>query len=155
MTSPAESGGPQILLKLLPHAEGLDLPTYATDRAAGMDLAAAVGSDLAIPPGHTALIPTGFMIAVPEGYEAQIRPRSGLALNNSITLPNSPGTVDPDYRGEVKVILLNLGREPFTVSRGMRIAQMVITPAVQASIRTVDELPETKRGGGGFGHSGT
>jgi len=147
--------GPEILLTTLPHASDLALPAYATDRSVGMDLAAAVQSDLVIEPGQTDLVPTGLMIAVPEGYEAQIRPRSGLALEYGITVPNSPGTVDPDYRGEIKVILLNLGSEPFRVGRGMRIAQMVIVPAVQASIRVVEELPPTERGEGGFGHSGT
>ncbi len=147
--------GPEILLTTLPHASDLALPAYATDRSVGMDLAAAVQSDIVIEPGQTGLVPTGLMIAVPEGYEAQIRPRSGLALEYGITVPNSPGTVDPDYRGEIKVILLNLGSEPFRVGRGMRIAQMVIVPAVQASLRVVDELPPTERGEGGFGHSGT
>jgi len=147
--------GPEILLTTLPHANDLALPAYATDRSVGMDLAAAVQSDIVIEPGQTGLVPTGLMIAVPEGYEAQIRPRSGLALEYGITVPNSPGTVDPDYRGEIKVILLNLGSEPFRVGRGMRIAQMVIVPAVQASIRVVEELPPTERGEGGFGHSGT
>jgi len=147
--------GPEILLTTLPHASDLALPAYATDRSVGMDLAAAVQSDIVIEPGQTGLVPTGLMIAVPEGYEAQIRPRSGLALEYGITVPNSPGTVDPDYRGEIKVILLNLGSEPFKVGRGMRIAQMVIVPAVQASIRVVEELPPTERGEGGFGHSGT
>jgi len=130
------------------------LPAYATGRSVGMDLAAAIGNDLVIEPGQTSLVPTGLMIAVPEGYEAQIRPRSGLALKHGITVPNSPGTVDPDYRGEVKVILLNLGSDPFTIRRGMRIAQMVIVPAVQASIKVVEVLPPTDRGEGGFGHSG-
>ena len=143
------------MLTILPHAKGLPLPEYATDRSVGMDIAAAVKDDLVIEPGQTALVPTGFMIAVPDGYEAQIRPRSGLALNHGITLPNTPGTVDPDYRGEVKIILLNLGTDPFRISRGMRIAQMVIVPAVQASIKIVKELPATDRGEGGFGHSGT
>jgi len=146
--------GPEILLTTLPHATDLALPTYATDRSVGMDLAAAVGKDLVIEPGQTGLVPTGFMIAVPEGFEAQIRPRSGLALEHGIIVPNSPGTIDPDYRGEVKVILLNLGSDPFKISRGMRIAQMVIVPAVLASIRVVEELPPTGRGAGGFGHSG-
>jgi len=146
--------GPEILLTTLPHASDLALPAYATERSVGMDLAAAVQSDLVIEPGQTGLVPTGLMIAVPEGYEAQIRPRSGLALEYGITVPNSPGTVDPDYRGEIKVILLNLGSEPFRVGRGTRIAQMVIVPAVQASIRVVEELPATGRGDGGFGHSG-
>jgi dUTP pyrophosphatase len=155
MRSWDNSPGPEILLTTLPHASDLALPAYATDRSVGMDLAAAVQSDLVIEPGQTGLVPTGLMIAVPEGYEAQIRPRSGLALEHGITVPNSPGTVDPDYRGEVKVILLNLGSDPFKICRGMRIAQMVIVPAVQASIRVVEELPPTERGEGGFGHSGT
>ena len=154
MRSPDRFKGPQIYLTTLPHAKDLELPAYATEGAVGMDLAAAVEEDLVIYPGQTVMVPTGMKIAVPEGYEAQIRPRSGLALNHGITLPNSPGTVDPDYRGEIKVILLNLGSEPFTVIRGMRIAQMVIVPAVRASIRIVDDLPPTERGEGGFGHSG-
>ncbi len=145
---------PELLLKTLPHARDLALPAYATDGSVGMDLAAAVQNDIVIEPGQAGLVPTGIMIAVPDGYEAQIRPRSGLALENSITIPNSPGTVDPDYRGEVKVILLNLGSDSFRISRGMRIAQMVIVPAVQASIKVVKELPATDRGEGGFGHSG-
>ena len=145
---------PELLLKTLPHARDLALPAYATDGSVGMDLAAAVQNDIVIEPGQAGLVPTGIMIAVPDGYEAQIRPRSGLALEHSITIPNSPGTVDPDYRGEVKVILLNLGNSPFRISRGMRIAQMVIVPAVRASIKVVKELPATDRGEGGFGHSG-
>jgi dUTP pyrophosphatase len=145
---------PELLLKTLPHARDLALPSYATDGSVGMDLAAAVQDDIVIEPGQAGLVPTGIMIAVPDGYEAQIRPRSGLALEHSITIPNSPGTVDPDYRGEVKVILLNLGSSPFRLSRGMRIAQMVIVPAVQASIKVVKKLPATDRGEGGFGHSG-
>jgi len=155
MRSWDRSPGPELLLTTLPHARDLALPAYATDGSVGMDLAAAVQDDIVIEPGQTGLVPTGLMIAVPDGYEAQIRPRSGLALENSITVPNSPGTVDPDYRGEVKVILLNLGSTPFRISRGMRIAQMVIVPAVQASIKVVSELPPTDRGDGGFGHSGT
>ncbi len=154
MRSPDRFKGPQIYLTTLPHAKDLELPAYATEGAVGMDLAAAVEEDLVINPGQTVMVPTGMKIAVPEGYEAQIRPRSGLALNHGITLPNSPGTIDPDYRGEIKVIILNLGSEPFTVRRGMRIAQMVIVPAVRASIRIVDDLPPTERGEGGFGHSG-
>ena len=146
--------GPKILFKTLPHAQDLLLPAYATAHSVGMDLAAAVEEDLVIEPGQICLVPTGLMIAVPDGYEAQIRPRSGLALDHGITVPNSPGTVDPDYRGEVKVILLNLGSEPFRVNRGMRIAQMVIAPVVQAVLSIVDELPPTERGKGGFGHSG-
>ncbi|UCF88332.1 MAG: dUTP diphosphatase [bacterium] len=154
MRSRDNSPAPEILITPLPHAGDLELPAYATDRSVGMDLAAAIGGDLVIEPGHTALVPTGFAIAIPEGYEAQVRPRSGLALENGITIPNSPGTIDPDYRGEIKVILLNLGPSAFRITRGMRIAQMVIAPAVQASLKVVDELPPTERGEGGFGHSG-
>jgi len=142
-------------LKVLPHGRGLALPAYSTPQSVGMDLAAAVEKELTILPGGTALIPTGIKIAVPPGYEAQIRPRSGLALNSALLLPNSPGTVDPDYRGEVQVILLNMGPEPFTVTRGMRIAQMVIAPVAKAHLRLVEELPPTDRGEGGFGHTGT
>ncbi len=146
---------PEVLLKVLPHGRGLDLPTYATEMAVGMDLAAAVDEDMVLEPGQRGLVPTGFEMAVPRGYEAQVRPRSGLAINNGIIVPNTPGTIDPDYRGEVKVILLNMGTEPFTIRRGMRVAQMVIVPAVRADVRTVDQLPPTERGDGGFGHTGT
>ncbi len=146
--------GPEVLMKVLPHGRGLDLPTYATEMAVGMDLAAAVDEDMILEPGQRGLVPTGFEMAVPSGYEAQVRPRSGLAINNGIIVPNTPGTIDPDYRGEVKVILLNMGTEPFTIRRGMRVAQMVIVPAVQADVRTVDQLPPTDRGDGGFGHTG-
>jgi len=155
MTSWVDRKPPEVLLTTLPHAHGLALPSYATDHSVGMDLLAAVEKDLVLEPGQTGLVPTGFKIAVPNGFEAQIRPRSGLALHHGITVPNSPGTVDPDYRGEVKVILLNLGSEPFLISRGMRIAQMVIVPALQAVLKVVGKLPETGRGDGGFGHSGT
>ena len=139
----------------LPHAEGLPLPSYATDGAAGMDLLAAVAAPLVIPPGGRALVPTGLTIALPQGYELQVRPRSGLALRNGITLPNTPGTIDEDYRGELGVILLNAGTEPFTVERGMRIAQAVIAPVVRAAWREVAVLPATARGAGGFGSTGT
>ncbi|MGD8353858.1 MAG: dUTP diphosphatase [Pseudomonadota bacterium] len=155
MNSPGRNNGPEVLIKVLPHAVDLAPPVYATDRSAGMDIAAAIMEDVVIEPGHVGLIPAGFMVAVPDGFEAQIRPRSGLALNHGITVPNSPGTIDPDYRGEVKIILLNLGPEPFIITRGMRIAQMVIVPAVQAAVKVVEELPLTQRGEGGFGHSGT
>jgi dUTP pyrophosphatase len=120
----------------------------------GMDLAAAVREEITLEPGRTCLIPTGIQIAVPPGYEAQVRPRSGLAAENSLLIPNSPGTVDPDYRGEVKVVLLNMGDRSFTVERGMRIAQMVIAPAVRVDVRVVEDLPPTSRGEGGFGHTG-
>jgi dUTP pyrophosphatase len=119
-----------------------------------MDLPAAVQQEVTIEPGCTCLVPTGIRIAVPAGYEAQVRPRSGLAAENALLIPNSPGTIDPDYRGEVKVVLLNMGSRPFTVTRGMRIAQMVIAPAIRAEVRIVADLPPTERGGGGFGHSG-
>ncbi len=154
MRSRDNSPAPEILITPLPHARDLELPAYATHRSVGMDLAAAIGEDVVVEPGHAVLVPTGLCIAIPEGYEAQVRPRSGLALENGITIPNSPGTIDPDYRGEIKVILLNMGRSAFRITRGMRIAQMVIAPAVQASLKVVDELPPTGRGGGGFGHSG-
>ncbi|CAH0190974.1 dUTP diphosphatase [Roseomonas sp. CECT 9278] len=146
---------PVIDVVRLPHAEGLPLPAYATDGAAGMDLLAAVAAPLVIPPGGRALVPTGLTIALPHGYELQVRPRSGLALKHGITLPNSPGTIDEDYRGELGVIVLNTGAEPFTVERGMRIAQAVIAPVVRAAWREVATLPATARGAGGFGSTGT
>ncbi len=147
--------GPELLLKLLPHGRDLDMPSYATEMAVGMDLAAAVSEEIILEPGQRVLVPTGLEMAVPPGYEAQVRPRSGLALTHGIIVPNTPGTIDPDYRGEVKIILLNMGTEPFIIQRGMRVAQMVIVPAVQAAVRTVDELPPTGRGDGGFGSTGS
>ncbi len=138
----------------LAHAGDLPLPYYATDQSAGMDLAAAVPSDMEIAPGGRALIPTGFAAALPAGYEAQVRPRSGLALEHGITVLNSPGTVDADYRGEISVILANMGEAPFTVSRGMRIAQLVIAPVTQVSWDEVAELPESERGASGYGSTG-
>jgi dUTP pyrophosphatase len=146
---------PVIDVLRLPHAEGLPLPAYATEGAAGMDLLAAVMSPVVIPPGGRMLVPTGLRLAIPAGYELQIRPRSGLALRNGIVLPNSPGTIDEDYRGELGVILLNAGDAPFTVERGMRIAQAVLAPVVRAAWREVAALPETARGAGGFGSTGT
>ena len=139
----------------LPHGADLELPAYETADAAGMDLRAAVEADLEIAPGARALVPTGLAIALPPGYEAQVRPRSGLALRNGISLVNSPGTIDADYRGEVGVIVINHGEETFTVTRGMRIAQMVVAPVTQAAWQEVDALPETARGAGGFGSTGT
>ena len=144
----------RVSVKRLPHNEDLPLPSYESASAAGMDLPAAVTADVILDPGERDLIATGLAIALPDGYEAQIRPRSGLAARNGVTVLNTPGTVDADYRGEVKVILVNLGNEPFTATRGMRIAQMVIAPVVQAAMEQVDELPETDRGPGGFGHTG-
>lgn len=146
---------PVIEVVRLPHGEGLPLPSYATEGAAGMDLLAAVMSPVVIPPGGRMLVPTGLRIAIPAGFELQVRPRSGLALKNGIVLPNSPGTIDEDYRGEVGVIVLNAGDVPFTVERGMRIAQAVIAPVTRAAWREVDALPETARGTGGFGSTGT
>ncbi len=139
----------------LPHGADLELPAYETADAAGMDLHAAIDGDVVVAPGARTLIPTGLAIALPSGYEAQIRPRSGLALKNGISLVNSPGTIDADYRGEVGVIVINHGDQDFTVSRGMRIAQMVVAPVIQAAWDEVDELPETTRGAGGFGSTGT
>ena len=143
-----------IQVRRLPHGEGLPLPSYATDGAAGMDLLAAVSGPVVIAPGQRALVPTGLSIALPPGYELQIRPRSGLALRHGIVLPNSPGTVDEDYRGELQVIVMNAGTEAFTVERGMRIAQAVLAPVVRARWSDVATLDETARGEGGFGSTG-
>jgi dUTP pyrophosphatase len=134
--------------------EDLPLPRYMSAHAAGMDVCAACEADVSIAPGETRRIPCGFTMAVPVGFEAQMRPRSGLALKHGILLPNAPGTIDADYRGEVCVILANVGREAFTVRRGMRIAQMVIAPVTRAGVVEVDELDPTDRGAGGFGHTG-
>jgi dUTP pyrophosphatase len=144
-----------VAVKRLPHNADLPLPSYESALAAGMDLPAAIDGEMILQPGERALIPTGLAIALPGGYEAQIRPRSGLAARSGVTVLNAPGTVDADYRGEVKVVLANLGTEPFTVTRGARIAQMVIAPVVQAALQEVAELPETARGVGGFGSTGT
>ena len=138
----------------LPHAEGLALPAYATEGAAAMDLLAAVTAPVVILPHGRALIPTGLRVALPPGHEWQIRPRSGLALKHGIVVPNSPGTIDEDYRGEVQVIILNGGTEPFRVERGMRIAQAVLAPVLRAVFEEVLELPDTPRGEGGFGSTG-
>ncbi len=143
-----------VLIQRLPHAEDLDLPRYATLQSAGMDLQAALAQDVVLTPGSRALIPTGLAIALPDGYEAQIRPRSGLALKQGVTLLNSPGTIDADYRGEIQVILVNLGAAPVTISRGMRIAQMIVAPYSRVAWREAAELPATERGAGGFGSTG-
>lgn len=147
----------RVAVQRLPHGEGLALPRYETEGAAGMDLVAALpeAEPLTLAPGARALVPTGFAIALPAGFEAQVRPRSGLAAKNGVTVLNSPGTIDCDYRGEVKVILINLGAEPFTVARGTRIAQMVIAPVTQGRLAEVETLDETARGAGGFGSTGT
>jgi dUTP pyrophosphatase len=144
-----------ILVRRLPHADGLALPSYATAGAAGMDLLAAVLQPVAVGPGERALIPTGLTIALPAGYELQVRPRSGLALRYGITLPNSPGTIDEDYRGEIAVIVLNTGSEAFVVERGARIAQAVLAPVSRADWREVDSLDVTERNAAGFGSTGT
>ncbi|WP_416065230.1 dUTP diphosphatase [Rhizobium sp. ZK1] len=147
---------PTLNLIRLPNGHGLDLPAYETRGAAGMDLRAAIDEDkpLVLAPGKRALVPTGFVFEIPEGFEGQVRPRSGLAAKNGVTCLNAPGTVDSDYRGEVKVILVNHGEEDFTITRGMRIAQMVIAPFIQARIAEVSEATETARGAGGFGSTG-
>lgn len=139
-------------VKRLPHFEGLELPAYATQGAAGMDVLAA--EDVVLPPGGRHAVATGLAVAVPDGFELQVRPRSGLALKHGISLPNTPGTIDSDYRGELKVILINLGDRVFEVRRGDRIAQLVLAPVVRATWLKVDELDETMRGEGGFGSTG-
>lgn len=138
-----------------PRAVGLDLPGYATAGSAGVDLLAAIEADAVIAPGARRLIPTGIAIALPAGYEGQVRPRSGLALKHGVTILNAPGTIDSDYRGEIGVILINLGGETFTVTRGMRIAQLVIAPVTQLAWREVTELPASARAVGGFGSTGS
>jgi dUTP diphosphatase len=140
----------------LPHGAGLPLPSYQSEHAAGVDLMAAVPADapIVLAPGARALIPTGFAIALPAGTEAQVRPRSGLALRHGVTVLNSPGTIDADYRGELQIILANFGSESFAVNRGARIAQLVIAPVARATLQEVRELGETHRGGGGFGSTG-
>lgn len=151
-----DANTPSVTLKVLPHGEGLDLPAYQSALAAGADLRAAVAHDapVELSPGKRAIVPCGFAMALPAGFEAQIRPRSGLAAKHGITVLNSPGTVDADYRGEVMVILANFGSEPFIIARGERIAQMVIAPVVQPAFVVRDELDETVRGSGGFGSTG-
>ncbi|MBT5518641.1 MAG: dUTP diphosphatase [Rhodobiaceae bacterium] len=148
---------PRIEIKRLDHAKGLALPAYETDEAAGMDLRAALaeGETMVLQPGQQAMVPTGLSMAMPKGFEAQVRPRSGLAAKHGLTVLNTPGTIDSDYRGEVKIILINLGQDDFTVERNMRIAQMIIAPVVQASLIEVETLDETARGLGGFGSTGT
>jgi len=145
----------EIAVTRLPHNADLPLPAYETAQSAGMDLAAAIDAPMTLAPGKRAMVPTGLAIALPAGFEAQVRPRSGLAAKNGVTVLNTPGTIDADYRGEVKVILVNLGEDSFEIERGMRIAQMVIAPVTQASFIEVDSLSETERGSGGFGSTGT
>jgi len=162
---PNDAGGPvagtglravEVAVQRLPNGGGLELPAYHSSGAAGLDLYAALGADepLELVPGARALVATGIAIALPEGFEAQIRPRSGLAHKHGLTVLNSPGTIDADYRGEIKVLLIHHGDQPFTISRGMRIAQMVIMPVMHAVLKPVDVLPVSARGSGGFGSSG-
>ena len=148
-------GGPiTVKMKRLPGADGLPLPARMTSQSAGFDLAAAVPSPVVMPPGAIQLVPCGFAMAIPPGYEAQVRPRSGMATKYGVTLVNSPGTIDADYRGEVSVALINHGRAPFVLERGMRIAQLVVTPVPPVRLEEVDDLDDTSRGTGGFGHTG-
>lgn len=144
----------KVLFKKLPHAEDLELPSYESSHAAGMDLRAALKEPMVLKPGKRALVPTGLRMALPEGYEAQVRPRSGLAYRNGITMLNTPGTIDADYRGELKVLAINHGEKAFTIHHGDRIAQMVIAPVQQMFVEQVEELPDTDRGSGGFGSTG-
>jgi dUTP pyrophosphatase len=148
--------GPAVRVQLarMPGGDGMPAPQAATPGSAGVDLCAAVTEDLVIEPGARTLVPSGFAIALPTGFEAQVRPRSGLALRHGITIPNSPGTIDADYRGEIKVILLNAGSAPFRVQRGDRIAQLVVAPVTRAAWEEVNALDETDRGASGFGHTG-
>jgi len=150
------NGSIQVSIRQLPHGEGLPLPSYQSAHAAGLDLLAAVAENapLILAPGKHTLVPTGLAIALPEGFEAQVRPRSGLAAKHGVTVLNSPGTIDADYRGEIQVILINHGAEPFTIKRGERLAQMVIAAVVQVRLVAVATLSETDRGGGGFGSTG-
>ncbi len=145
----------EVALRRLPHGADLALPGYATAQSAGMDLLAAVETEVVLAPGERRLIPSGIAIALPAGLEAQVRPRSGLALEHGITVLNAPGTIDADYRGEIGVILINLGQEPFTIQRGERIAQLVIAAPAQARWSVVEVLEDSARGAGGFGSTGT
>lgn len=153
LSEESRPGQLEVLLTRLPHADDLPLPSPATPGSAGYDLASAEDGELG--PLERRLFRTGFSIAVPDGYECQLRPRSGLALRHGITLPNTPATIDSDYRGELMVALVNLGREPFRITRGMRIAQMIIARVERVAFRPVEELPPTARGTGGFGSSGS
>jgi len=143
-----------VQVNTLRHFEGLPLPTYMTEGSSGIDLLAACKDPVTLQPGDRVLVPTGIILSLPKEAEAQIRPRSGLAIKHGITLLNTPGTIDSDYRGEIQVIVINHGREPFTITRGMRIAQMVFSRVVKAELEIADNLDETRRGAGGFGHTG-
>ena len=155
MNDAAHSLGVRIQVKRLSGARDLPLPAYETPGAAGMDLRAAVVEDLVLAPGEIRRVPTGIAVAIPDGYEGQIRPRSGLALKHGIGMVNAPGTIDADYRGEIGLVLINWGAEPFTIQRGDRVAQMVISRVFRVEVILRDDLDETDRGAGGFGHSGT
>jgi dUTP pyrophosphatase len=144
----------RVALQVLPNGAGLPLPHYATEGSAGVDLAAAIAADMTLAPGARAAVPTGIAIALPEGYEAQVRPRSGLALHHGITVLNSPGTIDADYRGEIQIILANLGGAPVTIARGQRIAQLVVAPVARIAWQETARLPESGRGAGGHGSTG-
>ncbi len=144
----------KIQFKKLPHAEDLPLPSYESEYAAGMDIRAALEEPITLQPGERRLVPSGLKMAMPKGYEAQMRPRSGLAYRNGITMLNTPGTIDADYRGELKMLAVNLGDEAFTINHGDRIAQMVVAPVIQAEVNEVETLSETERGDGGFGSTG-
>ncbi len=146
---------PVLKIEILPGSEDLGLPAYATERAAGLDLKAALTEPLVLKPGERGIVPTGLKMAIPAGFEGCVRPRSGLAMKQGLTLTNSPGTVDSDYRGEVKVLVINLGQELVTLKRGDRIAQMLISPVAQAEVVKVQSVDDTERGSGGFGHTGT
>jgi dUTP pyrophosphatase len=148
---PSEIG---LRVQRLPHGADLPLPHYASEGAAGMDVVAALDQPMQLAPGARAAIPTGLAMAIPHGYEIQVRPRSGLALKQGLTVANAPGTIDSDYRGELKVLLINLGQEPVLIERGMRIAQLVLAPVTRALLHPVDSLDETARGTGGFGSTG-
>lgn len=154
MSKPAGSDAIAVTIRVLPEGEGLPLPAYMSADAAGCDVYAAIDADVRLQPGERALIPAGFSIAVPGGYEAQVRPRSGLAIKYGVTCLNAPGTIDADYRGPVAIILINHGRDPFVVRRGDRIAQIIIAPVTRARFEPADELPATARSEGGFGSTG-
>lgn len=145
----------ELKIKILPGNEDIPLPEYATGGSAGMDLRAALTKPLILKPNERALVPTGIIIGLPQGFEAQVRPRSGLAVKHGIMLVNSPGTIDSDYRGEIKIIMFNSGGEPFEIKRGDRIAQLIINRYERVDLKKVDEIDETPRGGGGFGHTGS
>lgn len=149
------NGVVEVAITREPQCEDLPLPSYETEHAAGMDLRAAVTEPLTLAPGERALVPTGLRIALPPGFEAQVRPRSGLAVRHGVTMLNTPGTIDADYRGEIRVIAINLGQEPFAINRGDRIAQLIVAPVTRVEWRLVETLETTARGDGGFGHTGT